>query len=57
MAVHVADQKGEAWRVKIVDTQGGFASPGESIAFYGLSLKAKPIRGGFDKLLTSGAKK
>lgn len=55
VAHHLEDQKGQSFRVRVNDyTDGG--TPGEGFWTTGLLLKAKPIRGAFDKLLQAGAK-
>jgi len=55
VAFHLPIQKGEAYRVRVNDYADG-ASPGEGFWTTGINLKAKPIRGAFDKLLAAGAK-
>ncbi|MES2359977.1 MAG: hypothetical protein V4529_16680 [Gemmatimonadota bacterium] len=55
VAAHLPDQKGQSYRVRVHDYEDG-ASTGEGYWTTGILLKAKPIRGAFDKLLQAGAK-
>jgi hypothetical protein len=55
-AIHLKQQKGEAYRFTVYDGVGGTLGTGEGCTFLSIQLLAKPIRGTFEKMLSAGAK-
>lgn len=55
LAIHIADQKGEAIRLRMSDYADG-GSPGEGYTASAVLFYLKPIRGTFEKLLADGAR-